>query len=121
MLRNYQLDSVEVVPKFPNTGNNLMDTGFYLQGMWGFWRDWAVGVRYEYVTGFGDSLGGRSKDSLRADHHRLSPLLTYTPSEFSRIRLQYNFDNTSSLDVKNAHSIWLGVDFLLGTHPPHEI
>ena len=43
---------------------------------------------------------------------------TYLPSEFSRLRLQCNYDHAQHLD-HDALSIWLGVEFLFGKHPVH--
>jgi hypothetical protein len=51
---------------------------------------------------------------------RVSPLLIYQPSEFSRIRLQYNLDRADFLeDGDHAHGVWLGFEWLFGSHPAH--
>ena len=52
--------------------------------------------------------------------HRVSPLLTFYPSEFSRLRLQYNYDRFDHARESAAHSVWLGLEFALGSHPAHE-
>jgi hypothetical protein len=102
-------------------GRTLHDWGLYSQLLYGFSYGWAAGVRYEYAGGSGQSLGGRQHDPFRADRHRLSPLFVWQPSEFTRIRLQYNYDHTNHLlPDKNAHSVWLGFQWLYGVHPPHE-
>jgi hypothetical protein len=99
----------------------LQDWGFYAQGLWGFFRRWATGVRFEYATGSGASEGGRKNDPFRDNRVRVSPLLSFYPSEFARIRLQYNFDYTDDHMERRdtAHSVWLGFDFGLGAHPAH--
>lgn len=103
----------------------LWDWGFYTQVLRGFRPRWAWGIRYEYVSGSGDSLDAdlrpidRNQDPFRDNRHRLSPLLAYSPSEFSRFRFQYNFDYAWHLPSKNAHSFWLGAEFILGAHPAH--
>jgi hypothetical protein len=61
----------------------------------------------------------RSSDMFRAQRWRLSPLLEFHPSEFSRFRLQYNYDDTDAL-AQPAHSVWLGFEVLIGKHPPHK-
>ena len=102
--------------------DTLEDWGAYAQLVWGFRRGWAVGLRYEYATGSGDSIGeyeGRSSDPFRDDRHRVAPMLAFHPSEFSRIRLQYNYDRFDHAAESAAHSIWLGVEFSLGTHAAH--
>lgn len=98
--------------------DTLYDWGLYTQLLYGFRYRWAGGVRYEYVTGSGESVGGRAADPLRDDRHRISPLLSFQPTEFSRLRLQYNFDHADHLD-DDAHSVWLGVEILYGQHPAH--
>jgi hypothetical protein len=111
------------VPTLP--GRTLKDWGVYSQLLYGFYYGgygaWATGVRYEYAGGSGQSVGGRQHDPFRADRHRVSPFLIWQLSEFTRIRLQYNFDNAKNLaGSNNAHSVWLGFQWLYGQHPPHE-
>jgi len=101
----------------------LRDWGFYTQLLYGFTYGWAAGLRYEYASGSGESVlsfDGRRNDPFRDDRHRVSPLLVWHPSEFSRIRLQYNYDRADHLANKDAHSVWLGVEFLYGKHPVHK-
>lgn len=102
--------------------DTLRDWGLYAQLLYGFRRGWSVGLRGEYGTGSGDSIGefdGRLDDPFRADRFRLSPLLVFQPSEFSRLRLQYNYDGVNDSPVDDAHSIWAGIEFLFGAHPAH--
>jgi hypothetical protein len=109
-------DSTEDVP-----GDHLHDWGLYTQLLWGFRHGWAAGVRYEYATGSGPSLdGGRQNDFLRDDRQRVSPLIVWQPSEYSRIRLQYDFDHAEFLSGKDAHSVWMGFEVLYGAHPAHQ-
>jgi hypothetical protein len=98
----------------------LQDWGLYAQGLWGFHRRWAAGLRFEYASGSGASEGGRKNDPFRDNRVRVSPLVSFYPSEFARIRLQYNYDRADHLERRdNAHSVWLGFDFGLGAHPAH--
>lgn len=99
-------------------GRTLKDWGLYTQLLYGFQTNWAAGLRYEYAGGSGQSIGGRKNDPFRDDRHRLSPLLVWRPSEFSRIRLQYNYDMASHLK-DDAHTIWLGFEWLYGAHAAH--
>ena len=99
-------------------GRTLKDWGLYTQLLYGFQTRWAAGLRYEYAGGSGHSIGGRKNDPFRDDRHRLSPLLVWRPSEFSRIRLQYNYDMASHLK-NDAHTIWLGFEWLYGAHAAH--
>ncbi len=101
----------------------LRDWGLYTQALYGFQYGWAAGLRYEYASGSGASVlafNGRANDPFRDTRHRISPLLAWHPSEFSRIRLQYNYDRADHLERQDAHSVWLGVEFLYGAHPAHK-
>lgn len=93
----------------------LKDGGFYAQGLWGFAYRWVAGARVEYANGNGDSTA----DPLRDRRWRLSPNLTFYPSEFSKWRLQYNIDYAEHLDDKALHAVFLQFEFLIGTHGTH--
>lgn len=112
--------------EFPNDlpGGILRDVGMYTQLLYGFHYGWSAGLRYEYATGRGQSvidgvLASRRNDPSRDDRHRLSPLLVWQPTHFSRFRLQYNFDHAKHLDAKDAHTVWLGAEVFYGAHPAH--
>jgi len=105
--------------------DTLHDEGFYTQLLYGFRYGWAAGVRAEYATGSGRSvvdgmLESREDDSLRDNRLRLSPLLTWHPTEFSRLRLQYNYDDADHLTGNDAHTIWIGAEVLYGKHAAHK-
>ena len=113
------------------SSERLTDYGFYGQLLYGFRKGWVAGLRYDYVdgkrgdyeqagftvadgAGAGDPVG---PDLLRARRHRISPNLTWYPSEYSKIRLQYNFDDRRG--IGRDHSVWLQFEFLLGAHAAH--
>ncbi len=100
-------------------GRTFKDWGLYTQLLYGFQTNWATGLRYEYAGGSGRSGGGRKNDPFRDDRHRLSPLLVWRPSEFSRIRLQYNYDTASHLK-NDAQTVWLGFEWMYGAHRAHD-
>jgi len=60
----------------------------------------------------------RRQDPLRNDRWRLSPNLTWYPSEYSKLRLQYNYDDRADIGVD--HSVWFQFEFLLGAHAAHK-
>ncbi len=120
MARDYTADRNDM---FDLPRETLRDWGLYTQALYGFYYGWAAGLRYEYASGRGESVlafNGRNEDPFRDDRHRISPLLVWHPSEFSRIRLQYNYDRADHLLHEDAHSVWLGVEFLYGAHPAHK-
>jgi hypothetical protein len=98
----------------------LKDWGFYSQVAWGFKKGWVTALRFDYVDrlhpGAYESVFG--DDPERARRWRVSPNLTWYPSEFSKIRLQYNFDERAGIGPD--HSVWLQFEFLLGAHGAHK-
>jgi hypothetical protein len=74
-----------------------------------------AGLRWEYATADGDT----ASDPLRDTRKRLSPNLTWYTTEYSKLRLQYNRDRAEHLVDKNADSLWLQVEFNLGSHAAH--
>jgi len=100
--------------------DTLIDWGVYSQLLYGFRYGWATGLRFEYADGSGPSVEGRSQDPLRDQRLRLSPMLAYWPTEFSRLRLQYNYDWADHIEDNNVHSIWLGLEVQFGPHPVHK-
>jgi hypothetical protein len=113
------------VPEVNVPGDILRDAGLYTQMLYGFSYGWAGGLRFEYASGSGKSLidgelVSRQQDPLRGDRYRLSPLLVWQPSEFSRFRLQYNYDDAKFIDGGDAHTFWVGGEVLYGAHPAHK-
>jgi hypothetical protein len=94
----------------------LRDWGFYSQVLWGFKPRWVTGLRGEYVNG--NNAADDANDVFRGERTRISPNLTFYPSEFSKIRLQYNYEHGELFG--NEHSIWLQMEFLLGAHGAHK-
>jgi hypothetical protein len=109
----------------------IKDWGLYSQLLWGFKPGWVAGFRVDYVTGetadyeqagllWDDGEGNQTAlgtDPQRERRWRLSPNLTWYPSEFSKIRLQYNYDDQRN--VGTDHSVWLQFEFTLGAHAAH--
>ncbi len=93
----------------------LKDWGMFSQALWGFKPGWVAGLRAEYASADGNT----STDPLRDTRKRLSPNLTWYPTEYSKLRLQYNRDWTEHLPGKSADSLWLQLEFNLGSHAAH--
>lgn len=101
------------------SASTLHDWGLYSQVLYGFEPGWAVGLRYDFATGSGESVGGRSNDPYRDTRHRISPMIEYQVSEFSRLRVQYNHDILDHVGSGHADSLFFGFEFLFGAHPAH--
>jgi len=99
----------------PLPGEMLFDWGVYSQVIYGFTQRWAAGLRSDWVSG---DRGAFKSDENRADRVRLSPELTFYPSEFSKLRFQYNYDHGQIHG--DDSSVWLQLEFLLGAHAAHK-
>jgi hypothetical protein len=108
-------DTGTVAPA-PLPAETLEDWGLYSQVLWGFKQRWVAGLRGEYVDG--DRGAYDPQDVFRGQRTRVSPDLTFYPSEFSKIRLQYNYDHGALFGTE--HSVWMQVEFLLGAHGAHK-
>lgn len=94
----------------------LKNSGGFTQVLWGFTPQWVAGLRLEYADGTGDD----GTDPLRDQRKRYAPNLTFYPTEFSKIRLQYNRDWAEHLAGNTADSVWLQYEFNLGAHTAHK-
>ena len=92
----------------------LEDYGVYSQIVYGPARRWVTALRGEWVDG---DHGASPSDESTARRVRISPNLTFHPTEFSKVRLQYNYDHSAALE--SDHSLWLQTEFLLGAHAAH--
>jgi hypothetical protein len=95
----------------------LEDYGFYTQVLYGFHLGWVAGLRGELVTG-NPGASDTADPLARGDRTRISPNLTWYPSEFSKLRLQYNYDHGQAFG--DEHSVWMQLEFLLGAHAAHK-
>ncbi|MEP6810661.1 MAG: hypothetical protein ABI992_10490 [Chthoniobacterales bacterium] len=96
------------------------DWGIYSQVLWGFKKGWIAGVRGEHLH-MQDSRF--TDDDVRQTRYRVSANLTFLPTEFSRLRLQYNHDfleENSFLAAREVDSLFLQFEFILGAHGAHK-
>src|SRR5881398_173593 len=96
------------------------DWGMYSQIMWGFKKGWVAGIRGDYLH-MQDSMF--TDDLDRQPRWRLSADLTWYPTEFSKIRLQYNQDFLEEnffLSPREVESVFLQWEFILGSHGAHK-
>src|SRR5216117_3477190 len=96
------------------------DWGMYSQVLWGFKKGWVAGIRGDYV----DMQDSKFTDDLdRQSRWRISANLTWYPTEFSKIRLQYNQDSLEEnffLSSRQVESVFLQWEFILGAHGAHK-
>jgi hypothetical protein len=112
------------------------DWGLYAQGVYRFAKRWNAGIRYG-ITDTDDPLTPEDEpeeefldvDSEEGDGHedgelglfgrqyRVSGMLTFNPTEFSRIRLQYDYLNQDF--ANNQHGLFLQFQYAIGAHGSH--
>ena len=115
----YRRYEAEQRPAFDNLlvilpAETLGDRGGYAQLLWGIKPRIVAGLRGEVAQGDDASFVLPS----RADRMRISPNLTWYPTEFSKLRVQYNYDDRTGLG--KDHSVWVQLEFLLGAHSAHK-
>src|SRR5882724_8480482 len=96
------------------------DWGMYSQVLWGFRKGWVAGVRGDYLH-MQDSRF--TDDPDRQSRYRISANLSWYPTEFSKLRLQYNHDFLESnffLADRQVDSVFLQFEFILGAHGAHK-
>src|SRR5213083_970004 len=96
------------------------DWGLYSQVLWGFKKGWVAGIRGDYVHIKNSEI---TDDLDRQSRWRLSANLTWYPTEFSKIRLQYNQDFLQEnffLSARQVESVFLQWEFILGAHGAHK-
>jgi hypothetical protein len=116
MTRKYETDSRLSSDALTSTlpGETLNDKGGYVEGLWGIRPRIVAGMRAEKVTADPSAVLIEN----RVDRTRLSPNFTWYPTEFSRVRLQYNFDDRAT--IGQDHSLWLQFEFIMGAHAAHK-
>jgi hypothetical protein len=102
-------------------------SGWYLQGVYQFMPAWRAGLRYEHLTSgtpsaailaVNDFGNGTLYPSLSTfSPARATAMLDWSPSEFSRFRLQLARDKSQSGASDNQ--IYLQYIMSLGTHAAH--
>lgn len=121
--RRYEIDENEVLgdPDFPSGGvgipipaTTLKDNGAYAQILWGIKPLVVAGLRGEFANGKDSFL----RTDARSDRYRVSTDMTWYPTEFSKFRLQYNYDYGKRLGVD--HSFMAQFEYLLGAHAAHK-
>jgi hypothetical protein len=104
---------------FP-VSENFNDWGVYSQVVWGFRQGWTTGLRGDYLHMEGSQFTDAPN---RTSRWRASLNLTWYPTEFSKLRLQYNHDFLNDVDAigrGNADSVFLQFEFSLGAHAAHK-
>lgn len=101
--------------------------GWYVQGVYQFRPRWRAGVRYDALDSGVPEIGLVESGALSpadfpllapADPSRTSVMLDWSPSEFSRLRAQYAWDDARGLATDEQ--LYLQYIHALGAHGAHK-
>ena len=106
-------------PGSQGQGRQYTTDGLYVQGVYGFAPRWQIGVRYD-ALGMTNDVSGSIEASLGSSD-RWTGALTWTPTEFSRFRMQVSRSDilTRSGEREQFATIWLQFLMTLGAHGAH--
>lgn len=92
--------------------------GYYLQAVYQFMPRWRVGLRYDklHAEDPGAAFAGTALDTQGYDPHRWSAMVDFARTEFSRLRLQYNQDDSGP---QTDHAWYVQYNVSLGAHGAH--
>lgn len=105
-----------------NSTLSSQQDGWYAQATWQFVRTWSTSIRYDMVDSDNTGSDASVLDEaglVTAGHvpKRASLMAQWEPSEYSRIRLQYNRDESSPV---TDDQIFLQYTFSMGAHGVHQ-
>ena len=114
-------NTAAIIPNTPDTYANTQ-SGWYLQSVYQFMPNWRSGIRYDRMNPGTASVGALNAGNIAASYgfnpSRATWMLDYSPSEFSRLRLQLARDN-SRLGLPD-NQIFLQYIMSLGAHGAHQ-
>jgi len=119
--KDLKLVAHDLAPQF--VGNSRVDEqdGYYVQAVYGFLPRWRAGVRWEQVGLTNKSKLPNGETESSDPSSRASVMLDFTPSEFSRIRLQANRGSYKTEEgTEDATEVYVQWMVSLGTHGAHK-
>jgi hypothetical protein len=106
-----ELDSGGAVDEYASR-----QSGWYLQGVYQFMPRWRAGYRYDRLD-HGDVTNGAGILAVDHDPTRHTVMADYSPTEFSRVRVQLALDK--SMPGATDHQLLLQYIHSLGAHGAH--
>ena len=94
--------------------------GWYVQGVYKFLPYWRTGLRYDRLDGGSVNYGLNTANLVNVNYNpqRISWMVDYNPSEFSRIRLQLSHDQSRQEAPDNQ--LFIQYQMSLGAHGAHK-
>lgn len=82
--------------------------GLYSYAAWKFSREWSAGFLFDWT---------QAVDDRSAEAYRYSPYVTWRPSEFQLLRLQYSHTRpNAATGFQDDHAVYLQWTWLIGSH-----
>lgn len=105
--------------QFNGLDYNADQNGWYSQVIYQFMPRWRMGVRYDLLDADdpGPAFAGTVLDTLGYTPQRTSLMLDFSNSEFSRLRLQYNRDESQPV---RDDQVFLQYIMSIGAHGAHQ-
>lgn len=119
----YDLEGVGLADTFRSE-----QSGWYVQGVYQFRPRWRAGLRYDSLDSGTPDIGLVDSDLLPpeafpallpATPDRLSAMLDWNPSEFSRLRVQYSWDDARDSGDRDRQ-LFLQYLYGIGAHGAHK-
>jgi outer membrane receptor protein involved in Fe transport len=106
-------------PEAIGSSRKFTTDGVYAQAIYGVAPKWTAGVRYDVLGLTNEVSGGESADFGSSDRWSLN--VTWNPTEFSRLRAQYNRSNilVAENERERFDTFWLQFIMSLGAHGAH--
>ena len=102
----------------PSEDLKRVQDGFYIQGLYQYER-WRFGARYDLLDVFKDTYRLNGVNQYFGEKPwRLTGAIEFNPSEFSRLRFQYEHDR-SGRDGRTNHAFFIQLILGIGAHAAH--
>jgi hypothetical protein len=100
----------------------VTQSGWYLQGVYQFMPRWRSGLRYDRLNSGSAEVGSANTANVTSNYAytptRYTLMLDYSPSEFSRLRLQLAHDQ--SREGLSDNQLFVQYVMSLGAHGAHQ-
>lgn len=101
---------------------SFLQLGGYSQVLWRFAQQWRAGVRADLMGLNQRHEGDLAVSAATLPQTRYTTMVEYLPSEYTRLRLQYNLDATGFdglAQTAPVHGLFLNLNVVMGAHGAH--
>jgi len=120
--KNIELKTHETPGGIALIGNNRTEVqdGLYAQAVYGFQPRWRTGLRWEHIGLTNDVTRPNRVKTSYGDSHRITSMVEFMPTEFSRLRLQLANGNFNlGTEREKAWQLFLQYTVEFGNHAAH--